>query len=64
MSRNMSTAYIGPGIISSLVTPLVSDIAYVITSIPQVATQYSFVLLAIDRVVGVAFPYRYRNKLL
>ena len=41
----------------------VSDIAYYynITSIPQVATQYSFVLLAIDRVVGVAFPYRYRN---
>ena len=38
-----------------------SDIAYVITSIPQVATQYCFVLLAIDRVVGVAFPYRYRN---
>ena len=39
----------------------VSDIAYVITSIPQVASQYCFVLLAIDRVIGVAFPYRYRN---
>ena len=39
----------------------VSDIAYLITSIPQVVTQYCFVLLAIDRVVGVAFPYRYRN---
>ena len=39
----------------------VSDIAYFITSIPQVVTQYCFVLLAIDRVVGVAFPYRYRN---
>ena len=37
----------------------VSDI--VCASIPQVATQYCFVLLAIDRVVGVAFPYRYRN---
>ena len=24
-------------------------------------SRYSFVLLAIDRVVGVAFPYRYRN---
>ena len=23
--------------------------------------QYSFEYLAIDRVVGVAFPYRYRN---
>ena len=40
----------------------VSDIVtYVITSIPQVATQYSFVLLAIDCVVGVAFPYHYRH---
>ena len=39
----------------------VSDIAYTVISIPRVATQYSFVLLAIDRVVGVAFPYRYRN---
>ena len=35
--------------------------AYVIISIPQVVAKYSFVLLAIDRVVGVAFPYRYRN---
>ena len=39
----------------------VNDIAYAIISIPRVATQYCFVLLAIDRVVGVAFPYRYRN---
>ena len=39
----------------------VSDIAHAIISIPQVATRYSFVLLAIDRVVGVAFPYHYRN---
>ena len=39
----------------------VSDIAYTVISIPRVATQYCFVLLAIDRVVGVAFPYRYRN---
>ena len=39
----------------------VSDVAFVITTIPQVATRYCFVLLAIDRVVGVAFPYRYRN---
>ena len=29
--------------------------------IPQVTTQYCFNLLAIDRVVGVAFPNRYRN---
>ena len=39
----------------------VNDITYTIISIPRVATQYYFVLLAIDRVVGVAFPYRYRN---
>ena len=39
----------------------VSDVAYTVISIPRVATQYCFVLLAIDRVVGVAFPYRYRN---
>ena len=39
----------------------ISDIIYVITTIPQVTTQYCFVLLAVDRVVGVAFPYRYRN---
>ena len=32
-------------------------IAYVITTIPQVTTQCCFILLAIDRVVGVAFPY-------
>ena len=39
----------------------ISEIAYIIITIPRVAIQYSFVLLAIDRVVGVAFPYRYRN---
>ena len=39
----------------------VSDRVYVIITIPQVASQYCFILLAIDRVVGVAFPYRYRN---
>ena len=39
----------------------ISDIAYIIITIPRVAIQYSFVLLAIDRVVGVAFPYCYRN---
>ena len=38
-----------------------SDIVYIIASIPQVVTRYSFVLLAIDRLFGVAFPYRYRN---
>ena len=39
----------------------ISDIAYIIITIPRIIVQYSFVLLAIDRVVGVAFPYRYRN---
>ena len=39
----------------------ISVIAYVIITIARVVTRYSFVLLAIDRVVGVAFPYRYRN---
>ena len=39
----------------------ISDIVYTFVSVPQVVTRYSFVLLAIDRVVGVAFPYRYRN---
>ena len=35
--------------------------AFVITTIPQVTTRYCFALLAIDHVVGVAFPYRYKN---
>ena len=39
----------------------ISDIPYIILTIPRVVVQYSFVLLAIDRIVGVAFPYRYRN---
>ena len=39
----------------------VSVITHAIISMPQVVTRYSFVLLAIDRVVGVAFPYRYRS---
>ena len=39
----------------------ISDVAYTVISIPQVAMQYSFVLLAIDLVVGIGFPYRYRN---
>ena len=39
----------------------ISDAVYIIITIPRVVIQYSFVLLAIDRVVGVAFPYRYRN---
>ena len=39
----------------------ISDIAYIIITILWVAIQYSFVLLAIDRVAGVAFPYHYRN---
>ena len=37
---------------------IISDIVYIIITIPWVAIQYSFV---IDRVVDVAFPYRYRN---
>ena len=39
----------------------VSFITYAIVSIPRMAARYSFTLLAIDRVVGVAFPYHYRN---
>ena len=39
----------------------INVVAYAIITIPRVVVQYSFVLLAIDRVVGVAFPYRYRN---
>ena len=39
----------------------VSDIVFNVITIPRIVVQYSFVLLAIDRVVGVAFPYRYRN---
>ena len=39
----------------------VSEIAYAIISIPRVTTHYCFFFLAIDRVIGVAFPYRYRN---
>ena len=39
----------------------VSDIAYTIVSIPQVATRYCFLFVAIDRIISVAFPYRYRN---
>ena len=39
----------------------ISDIFYIIITIPRIVVQYSFVLLAIDRVIGVAFPYRYRN---
>ena len=40
----------------------VSDWAFFITSIPQVAGYTIYlILLAIDCVVGVAFPYRYRN---
>ena len=38
-----------------------SDILYIIASISQVVTRYFFVLLAIDRLVGIAFPYYYRN---
>ena len=36
-------------------------VAYIVITTPWVAIQYSFVLLAIDHVVGVAFPYYYRN---
>ena len=43
------------------ITVYISDIVYIIITIPRVVIQYSFVLLAIDRIVGVAFPYRHRN---
>ena len=39
----------------------ISDIVFVIITIPHVTNRYCFVLLAVDRVVGVAFPYHYRN---
>ena len=41
----------------------ISDIFYIIITIPWIVVQYSFVLLAIDCIVGVAFriPYHYRN---
>ena len=39
----------------------VSDIVYIFITIPRVVVQYSFVLLAIDHVFGVVFPYRYRS---
>ena len=39
----------------------INNMAFVITTIPQVTTRYCFALLAIDHVVGVAFPYRYKN---
>ena len=39
----------------------ISDVVYIIFTIPRVVIKYSFILLAIDRVVGVAYPYRYRS---
>jgi len=38
-----------------------NDIFFVILTIPRVATRYAFVLLAIDRVIGVGFPYHHRK---
>ena len=38
-----------------------NDIFFVILTIPRVATCYAFVFLAIDRVIGVGFPYRNRK---
>jgi len=43
------------------VTVAHNDIFFVILTIPRVATRYAFVLLAIDRVIGVRFPYRHRK---
>ena len=43
------------------ITANINDIVYIIITIPQVFIQYSLFHLAIDRVVGVAFSYRYRN---
>ena len=39
----------------------INDVVYIIFTIPRVVIKYSFILLAIDRVVGVAYPYRYRS---
>ena len=38
-----------------------SDIFYVTMIIPRINLHLSFLLLAIDRVIGVAFPYRHRK---
>jgi len=38
-----------------------NDIFFVILTIPRVMTRYAFILLAIDRVIGVGFPYRHRK---
>ena len=38
-----------------------SDIFYITMMIPRMNLRFSFLLLAIDRVIGVAFPYRHRK---
>ena len=38
-----------------------SDILYVIMIIPRVNLRFAFLLLAIDRVIGVSLPYRHRK---
>ena len=37
------------------------NVFYTILTIPRVAALYAFILLAIDRVIGVGFPYHHRN---
>jgi len=34
---------------------------FITLSIPRVATRYAFVLLAIDRVIGVGLPYHHKK---
>ena len=36
-------------------------IIYTILSIPRIAARFSFITLAIDRVVAIAFPYRHKS---
>ena len=51
--------FFGGIIIVLYIRVYISDIVFNIITLPRVVLQYSFVLLAIDRVVGVAFPYQY-----
>ena len=38
-----------------------SEIFYVVMAIPRINLRFSFLLLAVSHVIGVAFPYRHRK---
>ena len=38
-----------------------TDIFYMITTIPRINLRFAFLLLAVDRIIGVTFPYRHRK---